>query len=104
MDFIRNLKLEQFSIFNVNLKKEPVNYFGSPLDGWNILPREDLYNEHDMNKTLWGMKMGQHENGRFILSLDFDICGKANKITKIRMGCEFTKQKYEEYRAGVGKN
>ena len=102
MDFIKNLKVGQFSIFDVNLKKEPVDYFGSPLDGWNILPREDLYNEHDMNKTLWGMKMGQHENGRFILSLDFDICGKANKITKIRMGCEFTKQKYEEYRAGVG--
>ena len=28
------------------------------------------------------MRMGEHENGRLILSLDFDICGKKDELTK----------------------
>ena len=52
MDFIRNLKLEQFSIFNVNFEKEPVNKSCKRLSEWNNLTREELYFHHDMNSLL----------------------------------------------------
>jgi hypothetical protein len=61
MDFIRNLKHEQFSIFNVNLKKVPIDRFERPLDEWNFLTREELYFHHNMNSLLWGMKMGERK-------------------------------------------
>ena len=98
--FIQSLVSQKFSIFNVSEKKAPVNKSGFGMSKWQDLTFEELTNEHNYNSSLWGMKMGIHENGRRILSLDFDMCGKKNE-TGQRIGCEYTKKKYQIYLNGI---
>lgn len=102
MEQIKQLIKQKFSIFNVNSKKVPVDKNGKALPKWNKLNFDELCEKHDNNSYSWGMPMGQHENGRRVLSLDFDCCGEPDKEGK-RVGCEFTKNKLQEYLNGVEK-
>jgi hypothetical protein len=42
------------------------------------------------------MRMGKQENGKYILSLDFDICEVKNSEGE-RVGCEYTENKLREF-------
>ena len=66
MEVIRTLISEKFSMFNVGENKRPVNSLGYGLNSWESLSYTDLCNEHNFNIFRWGLKMGQHENGRRI--------------------------------------
>jgi phage/plasmid-associated DNA primase len=95
METIKKLVSEKYNLFNVNSKKMPVGKTGIPLNNWSNLSYNELINEHNYNSTFWGMRMGLQENGRYILSLDFDTCGQS--INGERVGCEYTENKLREY-------
>jgi hypothetical protein len=97
MELIKTLVNERFYLFNVGEKKQPINIDGKGLDKWEQLSVDELVKHHNYNSQLWGMKMGLQENGRRILSLDFDCCGKSNKEKTERLGCPLTKSKLKEY-------
>ena len=98
---IKSLANENYSIFNVDSNKAPVDKCGIRMNKWIDMKCEELRKQHNYNSLLWGMKMGEHENGKCILSLDFDVCGKKNK-EGVRVGCPETQAKLEEYFKGVG--
>jgi hypothetical protein len=98
MEVITNLIAQGFSLFNVDkVSKLPVKRDGNGMGSWQELPVAVLQKHHNMKSTLWGMRMGKQENGRYIMSLDFDTCGKD------RTGCDYTKQKLAEYASIVDK-
>jgi phage/plasmid-associated DNA primase len=97
MELIKSLVKAEFALFNVNEKKCPINGNGNGLDKWETLSVAELVKHHNYNLKLWGMRMGLQENGRRIMSLDFDCCGKSNKEKTERMGCQYTKDKLNEY-------
>jgi hypothetical protein len=91
--FIANLVAEKFSVFNVSGKtKQPVTKNGLGLLNWQNLTFDEFKKEHNYNSNLWGMKMGLHENGRHILSLDFDIYDKPSDSSHIE-----TEKLWNEY-------
>ena len=94
--FIKTIVSKKFSIFNVGIDKAPVNRKGKKMGKWISMSFDDLVKQHNYNHNLWGMKMGVHENGRMIMSLDFDVCGKKNSIGE-RIGCSHTLEKLNEY-------
>jgi phage/plasmid-associated DNA primase len=98
---IKFLAEQNFSIFNVDSKKAPVNGMGQRMSDWNSMSCDELKKNHNYSSLLWGMKMGEQENGKHILSLDFDVCGKKNE-EGIRVGCNETKIKLDEFMNGVG--
>jgi hypothetical protein len=104
MEVITNLIAQKFSVFNVDKdSKLPVKRDGNGMSSWQKLSAAVLQKHHNMNSLLWGMRMGLHENNRYIMSLDFDCCGEKHKQTGERMGCDYTKQKLAEYISIVDK-
>jgi hypothetical protein len=98
METITNLIAQGYSLFNVDKdSKLPIKRDGNGMGSWQKLPAAVLHKHHNMNSTLWGMRMGKHENGRYTMSLDFDTCGQDRK------GCDYTKQKLAEYISIVDK-
>jgi hypothetical protein len=93
MEIINNLIAQKFSLLNVGYDTK------RPLvgDGWQKQTFAQLKRNHNMNSTLWGLRTGKQENGRYIMSLDFDCCGTDRK------GCDYTKQKLAEYTSIVDK-
>lgn len=91
MDLIRKLIAEKYALLNVKETKAPVH------KDWETKTADQLQREYNMNSRLWGMRMGKQDNGHYIMSLDFDACGKADPKTKERLGCEYTKKKLAEY-------
>ena len=100
MEEVRNLINQGYAIFNIDETKAPVNKSGNKMNNWINLSNEELIKQHNYKSKLWGMKMGKQENGKYILSLDFDVCGKKDKEGN-RVGCEETKKKLQEYEDGV---
>jgi len=98
--FIQSILSKKFSFFNVGIDKAPVNGKGKKMGKWITMTFDELVKQHNYNSNLWGMKMGLHENGRMIMSLDFDVCGKKNIIGE-RIGCFHTQQKLDEYLSGI---
>ncbi len=94
-NFIKFLVENKYSIFNVSDKKAPVNRQGFGMGNWIEKSFDELCFHHNYNSKLWGMKMGEHENGRFVLSLDFDVCGK--EVNGVRIGCPETQKYLDEY-------
>lgn len=94
--FIQSLLSKKFSFFNVGIDKAPINGKGKKMGKWISMTFDELVKQHDYKNNLWGMKMGLHENGRMIMSLDFDVCGKKNVVGE-RIGCSHTQQKLDEY-------
>lgn len=97
MELIKTLVNERFYLFNVGENKQPINKSGYGMDKWEDLCVDELVKQHNYNSQLWGMKMGLQENGKRIMSLDFDCCGKSNKEKTERVGCPLTKDKLKEY-------
>jgi hypothetical protein len=90
--FIKGLVKDKFSIFNVDLEKCPINKAGGRMKDWINKSYRELVSMHNYNSNLWGMKLGEQENGRFIMSLDFDIYDKDTKGD-----CEKTKALLQIY-------
>lgn len=90
--YIKTLVKEEFNIFNVDITKCPVMKNGAKMTDWINKTYDELVQQHNYNSNLWGMKLGQQHNKRFILSLDFDIYDK-----NIDGDCEQTKNKLLEY-------
>jgi hypothetical protein len=95
MQFIKELSAEGFTLFNVDEKKLPINAQGYSLKGWSSISATDVKREHNYQSQLWGIRTGLHSNNRYIMSLDFDCCGKS--VDGIRIGCDYTKNKMKEY-------
>lgn len=95
-EIIKRLVEQKYNLFNVNTDKIPVNASGHILGAWESLSYEELIKNHNYKSELWGLRVGEQENGRYIISLDFDCCGKKKK--GVREGCEYTEKKLEEYR------
>ena len=96
MELIKQLVSQQYCLFNVGTDKAPATRTGQKLKGWESLSYAGLCQEHNYNSSLWGMRMGLQENGRRILSLDFDVCGKPDKETGERLGCAHAQAKLDE--------
>jgi len=89
---IKQLVDAEFNLFNVDLTKCPVTKNDLKMKDWINKSFEELVTEHDYNSNLWGLKLGEQKNGRFILSLDFDIYDK-----NTNGNCEETEKKLNEY-------
>ena len=76
MEIVKLLIDDGYLLFNVDSQKRPVNMHGWLLEGWINLSYDDLKEHHNYESPLWGMKLGVQHNGRRIMSLDFDVCGK----------------------------
>ena len=74
--FIKDLVADKFCIFNVGEDKAPINKAGWRMKGWEKKTYTELVEEHNYNCNRWGLSLGEQENGRFIMSLDFDIYDK----------------------------
>lgn len=81
--FIRSLVEQGFSLFNVGLNKKPVNKDGYGWDGWETKTYAELCANHTPTSTRWGMHVGKQENGRYIMSLDFDIYDENSKDDEV---------------------
>ena len=93
---INQIVNERYDVFNVNEKKQPINRNGFGLKNWETLPYDVLVKHHNYKSNKWGIRLGQQTNGKHILSLDFDVCGKPNK-DGIRTGCPETKKLLDKY-------
>ena len=64
MEHIKELVAQKYSLWNVEIGKAPCNHYGHRMIGWIDKTYDELVEEHNYNSTLWGMKMGLHENGK----------------------------------------
>ena len=94
-ELIHKLVSQKYNLFNVNIKKLPIDCNGINMTGWESKTYDELVKNHNYTKKLWGLRVGKQENGNFIISLDFDCCGKKDK-EGARVGCEYTKKKFQE--------
>lgn len=92
MQTIKNLVGERFNLFNVDMTKCPVDKRGNKWPDWQNKCYEELIAHHNYKSNLWGIKLGPQENGRCILSLDFDVFDK-----NTGSDCEQTKKLLEMY-------
>lgn len=101
MELVKNLIKENYALFNIGASgkyaKAPINKQGTPMSEWETKTCEELKLEHNYNSLFWGMRMGLQENGKRIMSLDFDCCGKENKEKTERVGCQYTKDKLKTF-------
>ena len=101
MDLIKLLIKENYALFNIGASgkyaKAPINKKATPMTDWEKMTCEQLKQEHNYNSLFWGMRMGLQENGKRVLSLDFDCCGKENKEKTERVGCQYTKDKLKTF-------
>jgi hypothetical protein len=108
MERITQLIKENYSLFNIDkCSKLPIDtnnprmeggYYG--ITGWQRKTNEELKTYHNYKLLEWGMRLGLQENGKRIMSLDFDMCGEA--VNGVRVGCKKTKEFFEEYKKRVG--
>ena len=80
MTFIETLVNEKFNLFNVGEDKIPINKAGWKMGEWETKTYNELIKEHNYNCNRWGLRVGEQENGRHILSLDFDIYQKTTGL------------------------
>lgn len=92
MNQIQQLVKNEFAILKLKLNgKIPI------LEKWTELTNEQLVKNHGDYTTLnWGLRMGLQENGKYVMSFDFDCCGKENKLG-VRVPCEYTINTLQEY-------
>lgn len=97
----KDLVANGYTLFNVSEKKQPVDANGRGLDEWQLKTHAELVAGINWKVPRFGMMMGQQENGRLILSLDFDICGDKRKNPQegesLRVGCDITKGYWDEW-------
>jgi len=96
MEVIKQLIKDKFLLFNVGDNKAPVDKRGNGMSGWINKSYDELLKEHNYNSNLWGMSLGLQQNGRRIMSLDFDVYNKKSPDGN----CEITLGKLNEYLEG----
>jgi phage/plasmid-associated DNA primase len=92
MELIKHLVTEKYNLINVGINKCPVDKDGFAWDNWQNKKYDELVANHNYSSTHWGIKLGEQENGRCILSLDFDVYNKTTDCD-----CEPTKKLLEAY-------
>ena len=97
---IQNLVNERYDLYNVGKDKCPINKEGFGMTGWEAKPYDELVEQHNYKLNRWGIRLGQQTNGKHILSLDFDVCGKPNK-DRNRLGCPDTQKLLDKYIANI---
>jgi phage/plasmid-associated DNA primase len=91
------LRDQGFIIINANTEtKSPANHLGKGIPEWQTKTYEELGRLFDADAEGFGIRCGIQQNGRFILSLDFDCCG--DKTQRTQGGCSYTQEKLAEYR------
>ena len=100
---IQNLVNERYDLYNVGKDKCPININGRRITEWGKKTNDELVKEHNYKLNRWGSPLGKQTNGRYILSLDFDVCGKPGKDGK-RSGCPDTQELLDEYIANIDRN
>jgi hypothetical protein len=93
--FIQELIAKRFTVFNVTMDKCPCTRDGKRMKEWERKTFDEMSQQHNFSNPRWGLRMGEHENGRRIMSLDFDIYDKQTDGD-----CIHTKQLLTEYLAG----
>ena len=96
METIKTLIADQYDLMNVGQDKCPIDSQGNKMNEWQVKSYDELCENHDMECKNWGIRVGQQTNGKSILSVDFDICGKKDKDGNYQ-GCPIAKQKFEEF-------
>jgi hypothetical protein len=98
MNEIQELTFQRFKLVNVSPEtKQPIDKWGNPLTKWEQKTADDLRGMHNYKaNTCWGMIMGLQDNGRRIMSIDFDICGDKDRETGQRLGCPIAKEAFED--------
>ena len=81
MEIIKELITQKYDLYNIDQdSKLPVNITGNGgIKDWPNLTFNEMVQHHNMNSTLWCMRMGTQTNGKRIMSLDFDIYDKKTK-------------------------
>jgi len=100
MDIIRKLINEKYILINTDINKSPKGYSSGEcrgIKGWQKMSYNDLLKEHNYDSNLWGIRLGKQKNDKFIISLDFDICGEQDKITKLRVKSIECENYFNEY-------
>ncbi len=72
-NMIQQLVAQKYNLFNVNIKKVPIDKNKVVMAEWQKKNYDELVKEHNYNSNLWGISLGRQENGQHIMSLDFDI-------------------------------
>jgi hypothetical protein len=91
-NMIQQLVAQKYNLFNVNIKKVPIDKNKDVMSEWQKKNYDELVKEHNYNSNLWGISLGRQENGRHIMSLDFDIYVKATNTH-----CEKMRERFETY-------
>ena len=82
--------------------KSPINSRGGGMNGWEKLPHDAIVAQSNYDEPYtvgFGIRLGKQENGKLILSLDFDCC---KKIDGEYVDCYETLKLLDDYREVVG--
>tara|TARA_R110002096_G_scaffold82975_2_gene192808 strand:+ start:6108 stop:8813 length:2706 start_codon:yes stop_codon:yes gene_type:complete len=77
MDY-KKLATDGFKFINVNTEKQPVDKAGNKIAKWNTLTAKQLKLKTNFNAGKFGIVLGEQDNYKLILSLDFDCCKLQN--------------------------
>jgi len=93
IDFIKHLHNEKYIIWNVEEKKPIIK---SKINGENLPWSRVEYDTYNINfnSNSYGLRTGPQPNGKFIISLDFDLYKKNQGIYE---ECNNTKQLYKDF-------
>jgi phage/plasmid-associated DNA primase len=82
-------------------RKAPTDKNGDPLSKWEQMSADELNQlvNRSSFKLGFGLVLGRQADESFIISLDFDCCGK--KVNDSYSGCEYTTQKLREYQDNI---
>jgi len=82
--------------------KSPINSGGGGMKGWEKMPHDAIVAQSNYDEPYtvgFGIRLGKQENGKLILSLDFDCC---KKIDGEYVDCYNTLKLLDDYRELVG--
>ena len=73
MDY-KKLATDGYKFINVNTEKQPVDKAGNKIAKWNTLTAKQLKSKTNFDAGKFGIVLGEQDNYKKILSLDFDCC------------------------------
>jgi len=77
MDY-KKLATDGYKFINVNTEKQPVDKAGNKIAKWNTLTAKQLKTKTNFDAGKFGIVLGEQDNYKKILSLDFDCCKLQN--------------------------
>ena len=98
---IRELSAQGYIFVNVGKDKKPMDKIGETMQ-WKDKSPAYFKSQLTIEKGFaFGMMMGLQENGRRLMSIDFDVSGDKDPETGERIGCAYTAKKLQEYFDGI---